>query len=158
MLDRDADINESQSTPDEKRLGALVLKKYNSDFYVLDQYPLAIRPFYTMPSAANASKNYTDPNAGYSNSYDFFMRGQEIMSGAQRIHEAAFLEKRMREHVTPVDPKSDGLRDYVNAFRYGCPPHAGGGIGLERIVMLWLGLPNVRLASLFPRDPSRLTP
>lgn len=147
------------STPDEKRLGALVLKKYDSDFYVLDQFPLAIRPFYTMPSASTqASYDSAKPNAGYSNSYDFFMRGQEIMSGAQRIHDAAFLEKRMKEHVTPVDPKSDGLRDYVNAFRYGCPPHAGGGIGLERIVMLWLGLPNVRLASLFPRDPGRLVP
>ncbi len=147
------------STPQEKHLGSLVLKKYNSDFYVLDQYPLAIRPFYTMPSAATQS-NYdaSNPNAGYSNSYDFFMRGQEIMSGAQRIHEAGYLEKRMKEHVAPVDPQSDGLKDYVNAFRYGCPPHAGGGIGLERIVMLWLGLPNVRLASLFPRDPGRLMP
>ena len=147
------------STPDEKRLGALVLKQYGTDFYVLDQYPLAIRPFYTMPSASTqASYNPKEPNVGYSNSYDFFMRGQEIMSGAQRIHNAAFLEQRMREHASPVDPQSDGLRDYVNAFRYGCPPHAGGGIGLERIVMLWLGLPNVRLATLFPRDPGRLMP
>jgi nondiscriminating aspartyl-tRNA synthetase len=147
------------STPDEKRLGALVLKKYGTDFYVLDKYPLAIRPFYTMPSAeTQAAYDPQNPNAGTSNSYDFFMRGQEIMSGAQRIHDATFLEKRMRECVTPVDPKNEGLRDYVNAFRYGCPPHAGGGIGLERIVMLWLGLPNVRLASLFPRDPNRLSP
>lgn len=147
------------STPQEKRLGALVLEKYGSDFYVLDQYPLAIRPFYTMPSTETRAKyNAEKPNAGYSNSYDFFMRGQEIMSGAQRIHNAADLEKRMREHETPVDPTSEGLKDYVNAFRDGCPKHAGGGIGLERIVMLWLGLPNVRLASLFPRDPSRLTP
>lgn len=148
------------STPDEKRLGTLVLKKYGTDFYVLDQYPLEIRPFYTMPSAAYHTnpEQASRPNGGYSNSYDFFMRGQEIMSGAQRIHSASFLEKRMREHVSPVDPASEGLRDYVNAFRYGCPPHAGGGIGLERIVMLWLGLPNVRLASLFPRDPGRLAP
>ncbi|KAK3702122.1 hypothetical protein LTR37_015097 [Vermiconidia calcicola] len=147
------------STPDEKRLGALVLKKYGSDFYVLDQFPLAIRPFYTMPSASTQNAyNPSSPDTGYSNSYDFFMRGQEIMSGAQRIHSASYLEQRMREHESPVDPKSEGLRDYVNAFRYGCPPHAGGGIGLERIVMLWLGLPNVRLGSLFPRDPGRLVP
>ncbi|KAI7118046.1 hypothetical protein KC352_g19034, partial [Hortaea werneckii] len=79
-------------------------------------------------------------------------------SGAQRIHQASFLEKRMKEHVSPVDANSPGLRDYVNAFRAGCNAHAGGGIGLERIVMLWLGLPNVRLASLFPRDPTRLAP
>ncbi|TKA22397.1 Aspartate--tRNA ligase, cytoplasmic, partial [Cryomyces minteri] len=113
--------------------------KYKTDFYVLDQFPLAIRPFYTMPSAATLSNPPAEQN---SNSYDFFMRGQEILSGAQRIHNAAFLQKRMREHATPVDPDSPGLKDYVNAFRYGCPPHAGGGIGLERIVMLWLGLPN----------------
>ncbi|KAK1067258.1 hypothetical protein LTR33_011400 [Friedmanniomyces endolithicus] len=147
------------STPQEKRLGALVLEKYGSDFYVLDEFPLAIRPFYTMPTASTrAAYNPEKPNVGYSNSYDFFMRGQEIMSGAQRIHNAAYLEKRMKEHETPVDPNGEGLRDYVAAFRAGAPKHAGGGIGLERIVMLWLGLPNVRLASLFPRDPGRLTP
>ena len=143
------------STPDEKRLGALVKARYNSDFFVLDQFPLALRPFYTMPSPPY---NPETPNAGNSNSYDFFMRGQEILSGAQRIHDPAFLARRMRAHVVPVDPATPGLRDYVDSFRYGCPPHAGGGIGLERIVMLWLGLPNVRLASLFPRDPARLAP
>ncbi|GAM87062.1 hypothetical protein ANO11243_050830 [Dothideomycetidae sp. 11243] len=148
------------STPDEKHLGRLILKKYGTDFYILDKYPLAIRPFYTMPAADSPAhlKDAKDPNTGYSNSYDFFMRGQEIMSGAQRIHNAEFLAKRMREHVTPVDPEGPGLKDYVDGFRYGCPPHAGGGIGLERIVMLWLGLPNIRLASAFPRDPSRLSP
>ena len=86
------------------------------------------------------------------------MRGQEILSGGQRIHDAELLKKRMRAQTPPVDPDSAGLRDYVNAFRYGAPPHAGAGIGLERIVMLWLGLPNVRLASVFPRDPGRLVP
>ncbi|KAF2220291.1 hypothetical protein BDZ85DRAFT_242070 [Elsinoe ampelina] len=148
------------STPDEKRLGRLVLEKYGTDFYILDRYPLAIRPFYTMPAPDSPAfaKDSPDPNGGYSNSYDFFMRGQEIMSGAQRIHDANFLVKRMKEHVSPVDPEGQGLKDYVDGFRYGCPPHAGGGIGLERIVMLWLGLPNVRLGSLFPRDPGRLAP
>lgn len=159
--------NTVRSTPDEKRLGRLVLEKYGTDFYVLDKFPLAIRPFYTMPAidapahtapASGTTRTPEEANAGYSNSFDFFMRGQEILSGAQRVHNADFLRKRMREHLAPVDPDSPGLKDYVDSFRYGCPPHAGGGIGLERIVMLWLGLPNVRLASLFPRDPSRLTP
>ncbi|KAK5275461.1 aspartate--tRNA ligase dps1, partial [Cryomyces antarcticus] len=86
------------STPQEKKLGALVLEKYKTDFYVLDQFPLAIRPFYTMPSAATLSNPPAEQN---SNSYDFFMRGQEILSGAQRIHNAAFLQKRMKEHATP---------------------------------------------------------
>lgn len=50
------------------------------------------------------------------------------------------------------------IKDYIDAFRYGCAPHGGGGVGLERVVMLFLGLPNIRKTSLFPRDPRRLTP
>jgi len=50
------------------------------------------------------------------------------------------------------------LADYINAFRYGAFPHGGGGIGLERVVMLFLKLNNIRKASMFPRDPKRLTP
>ncbi|KAF2230826.1 aspartyl-tRNA synthetase [Viridothelium virens] len=143
------------STPQEKLLGRLILEKYSTDFYVIDQYPLAVRPFYAMPSAQTTSAPLSEQ---YSNSYDFFMRGQEIMSGGQRVHDAALLSKRMKEFEPPLDPTHPGFKDYVNAFKYGCPPHGGGGIGLERIVMLWLGLPNVRLASLFPRDPVRLAP
>ena len=108
-----------------------------------------------MPSASTTSASLGEQ---YSNSFDYFMRGQEIMSGGQRVHDANLLSKRMKEFDPPLDPTHPGFRDYVNAFKYGCPPHGGGGIGLERIVMLWLGLPNVRLASLFPRDPVRLAP
>ncbi len=50
------------------------------------------------------------------------------------------------------------LSDYIDSFKYGAPPHAGGGIGLERVVALYLGLDNVRKTSMFPRDPTRLTP
>ncbi|KAF2724668.1 putative aspartyl-tRNA synthetase Dps1 [Polychaeton citri CBS 116435] len=147
------------STPQEKRLGQLVLEKYGTDFYVVDKYPLEVRPFYTMPSAETlASYDPANPNKGYTNSYDFFMRGQEIMSGAQRIHNAEYLEQRMKEHPSHANPKEEGFKDYIDAFRYGCPPHAGGGLGLERIVMLWLGLPNIRLATTFPRDPGRVRP
>ncbi|OCK78326.1 aspartyl-tRNA synthetase [Lepidopterella palustris CBS 459.81] len=137
------------STPQEKHLGKLVLERYNSDFYVLDQFPLAIRPFYTMPSPTNPA---------LSNSYDMFMRGQEILSGAQRVHNAELLIKLMKSHDPPVDPTGPGMRDYVESFRYGCPPHGGGGFGLERIVQFWLGLPNIRMCSLFPRDPQRIMP
>lgn len=137
------------TTPQEKHLGRLVLQKYGSDFYTLDQFPLAVRPAYTMPSASNPQ---------LSNSYDMFMRGQEICSGAQRIHDSALLASQMRKHDPPIDPESAGTKDYVDCFRYGCPPHAGGGFGLERIVQFWLGLPNIRMCSLFPRDPQRVTP
>lgn len=57
-----------------------------------------------------------------------------------------------------MDPSSEGLRAYVDSFRHGVAPHAGAGIGLERVVFLYLGLDNVRKASMFPRDPSRITP
>lgn len=138
---------EDLSTPHEKLLGKLVYEKYDTDFYILDKFPLAVRPFYTMPDA-------TDPK--YSNSYDFFMRGEEILSGAQRIHDPELLKERMKIHE--VDPDSEGLKDYVDAFAYGAPPHGGGGIGLERVVMFYLGLGNIRRSSLFPRDPRRLRP
>lgn len=144
---KEIDDFEDLSTENEKFLGKLVKDKYDTDFYILDKFPLAIRPFYTMPDPE-------DPR--YSNSYDFFMRGEEILSGAQRIHDHDLLQKRMQAHgLTPEDP---GLKDYCDAFSYGCPPHAGGGIGLERVVMFFLDLKNIRRASLFPRDPKRLRP
>uniref|UniRef100_A0A1B6H532 Aspartate--tRNA ligase, cytoplasmic n=1 Tax=Homalodisca liturata TaxID=320908 RepID=A0A1B6H532_9HEMI len=133
------------STPDEKLLGRLVRAKYDTDFYILDKYPLAVRPFYTMPDP-------TDPKR--SNSYDIFMRGEEIMSGAQRIHDPEFLTQRALHHNIDIEK----IKSYIDSFRYGCPPHAGGGIGLERVVMLYLGLDNIRKTSMFPRDPKRVTP
>jgi aspartyl/asparaginyl-tRNA synthetase len=99
------------------------------------------------------------------------MRGEEILSGAQRIHDPDLLIRQMVEKG--IDPES--MRGYVDAFELGCPPHGGGGIGmwlkrnpriyliasvlgLERVVMLFLKLSNIRRASLFPRDPKRLAP
>ncbi|CAL5872688.1 uncharacterized protein PFLUO_LOCUS6955 [Penicillium psychrofluorescens] len=135
------------STAMEKQLGLIIREKYDTDFYVLDKFPMAVRPFYTKADPQ-------DPRL--SNSYDFFMRGEEIMSGAQRIHDIKELEESMR--AKGLDPQHEGFDDYLNAFRQGCSPHAGGGLGLNRIVMFFLGLPNVRLATLFPRDPQRLRP
>ncbi|KAJ2913405.1 hypothetical protein MD484_g7019, partial [Candolleomyces efflorescens] len=135
------DIN----TENEKRLGRIIKAKYDIDYYIIDKFPMALRPFYTMPDPE-------DPTL--SNSYDFFMRGEEILSGAQRIHDPALLCEKMRSKG--VDP--DSMKPYVDAFRMGCAPHGGGGIGLERVLMLFLKLNNVRRASLFPRDPKRLEP
>lgn len=133
------------STPDEKLLGRLVRAKYDTDFYILDKYPLAVRPFYTMPDPVNPK---------VSNSYDMFMRGEEILSGAQRIHDPEFLTERAKHHGIDIQK----ISAYIEAFRLGCPPHAGGGIGLERVVMLYLGLDNIRKTSMFPRDPKRVSP
>uniref|UniRef100_A0A914CVL7 Aspartate--tRNA ligase, cytoplasmic n=1 Tax=Acrobeloides nanus TaxID=290746 RepID=A0A914CVL7_9BILA len=133
------------STTNEKALGKLVREKYKTDFYILDKYPLSVRPFYTMPNAEDGR---------WSNSYDMFMRGEEILSGAQRIHDPVMLTERAKHHNIDLEK----IRAYIDSFRYGCPPHAGGGIGLERVAMLFLGLSNIRLCSLFPRDPRRITP
>ncbi|XP_059092902.1 aspartate--tRNA ligase, cytoplasmic-like [Tigriopus californicus] len=139
------DEEEDLSTPNEKLLGRLVKAKYDTDFYILDKFPLAVRPFYTMP----------DPNnQKWSNSYDMFMRGEEILSGAQRIHDPSFLVERAKHHQICLDT----IKAYIDSFRYGCPPHAGGGIGMERVCMLYLGLDNIRKTSMFPRDPKRVTP
>lgn len=144
---KEVDDFEDLSTENEKLLGKLVREKYDTDFYILDKFPLAVRPFYTMPCPE-------DPR--YSNSYDFFMRGEEILSGAQRIHDPELLRERMKVHG--VEPTQEGVSDYIDAFSYGCAPHAGGGIGLERVLMFFLDLKNIRRASLFPRDPKRLRP
>ena len=135
--------NEDLGTRDEIRLGQLIKENYGTDFYILDKFPVSARPFYTMP----------DPHDGnYTNSFDIFLRGQEILSGGQRIHDAQMLEDHMLRQG--VDPKK--MEDYMEGFRYAAPPHAGAGIGLERIMMLILSLGNIRLASLFPRDPKSI--
>ena len=137
--------DEDISTRDEKLLGAVINRHKDTDFYVIDKFPAALRPFYTMADP-------DDPK--WSNSYDIFIRGEEVTSGAQRIHDPTMLlsnAARLGVDLTPI-------KDYVESFSFGAFPHAGGGIGMERVVMLFLGLDNIRKSSMFPRDPTRLTP
>lgn len=141
----DADPKADLTNAHEKRLGELVYEKYGTDFFMMDKYPMEARPFYTMP----------DPdNPEISNSYDMFIRGQEIVSGAQRVHDAAMLRKQAAAKGTP--PES--ISEYIQSFCHGSHPHAGGGIGLDRVVFLFLGIPDIRLGTYFPRDPKRLRP
>ena len=138
---------EDLNTEKEKRLGRIVKDKYGTDFFMLTHFPSKIRPFYTM----------VDPHDGrYSNSYDLFMRGEEIVSGAQRIHDVELLKERAKAMLGEEGMFS--IQSYVDAFRFGAPPHGGAGIGLERVVMLYLGVGNIRECSFFPRDPQRFTP
>lgn len=121
------DISEFDfDTEMEKTLGKLINAKYDTDFYYIINYPLKVRPFYTMP-------NPTEPSL--SNSYDFFMRGEEIVSGAQRVHDPELLAAR----ATSCGLDVNTIKDYIEAFTLGAFPHAGLGIGLERVVMLFLG-------------------
>lgn len=121
--------------------------KYKTDFYTVDQYPAALRPFYTHPNPNNPE---------LSNSFDFFMRGQEIMSGAQRIHDYEQLCAALRQKG--LDPESEGFKYYTGAFKHGCAPHGGGGIGLYRILQYFLNFKNIRQVVAFPRDPQRCFP
>ena len=133
------------NTAEEKALGEIMKRDRGTDFYIVDKYPISARPFYTMPCPE-------DPN--YTNSYDVFLRGEEITSGAQRIHDVKDLTTRAQECNIPLS----SLENYLKSFKYGTPPHGGAGIGLERVVMLFLNLNNVRKTSMFPRDPKRLEP
>uniref|UniRef100_A0A7S2RWB9 aspartate--tRNA ligase n=1 Tax=Rhizochromulina marina TaxID=1034831 RepID=A0A7S2RWB9_9STRA len=141
----EADPDEDLTTELEKALGRIVKEKFDTDFFMMDKYPLKIRPFYTMPDPENPK---------LSNSYDLFIRGEEIVSGAQRIHDVELLKERAAWWEIP----EAGIQSYLDAFKFGALPHGGGGIGLERVAMLFLGLKNIRKASMFPRDPQRLAP
>lgn len=135
--------NEDLGTRSEIRLGQLVKEKYGTDYFILDKFPTSARPFYT----------HLDPKDDtVTNSFDIFLRGQEITTGGQRINNPQVLAERMKK--AGVDP--DGMEDYMQAFEWGAPPHAGCGIGLERVLFLLLNLGDVRNATLFPRDPKSL--
>lgn len=133
---------EDLSTRDEIRLGELVKERYQTDYYILDKFPANARPFYTHKAE--------DPK--WTNSFDIFLRGQEICTGGQRIHDA----KELRASMAESGISEQGMEEYLAAFDLGPPPHGGAGLGLERIVMLLLELEDVRNASLFPRDPKSL--
>jgi nondiscriminating aspartyl-tRNA synthetase len=139
---RDVEM-EDLATADEIRLGQLVKEKYETDYYVLDRFPASARPFYT-------HKDENDPF--FTRSFDMFIRGQEICSGGQRIHDATEL----RKNLTAAGMTEVGMEDYMSGFDLGAPPHGGAGLGLERIIAWMLELGDVRYASLFHRDPKSL--
>jgi len=166
QLLREAGVDETQqgafddlSTVNEKILGDVVKQKFGTDFFIMDKYPLSIRPFYTMPDPETFGK--VPPAEQLSNSYDIFMRGQEICSGAQRVHDYKLLMERVHHchgDAGHGGPAPESIKGYTDSFKYGAFPHGGGGVGLERVVMLFLDLTNIRKVSCFPRDPGRLTP
>ncbi|KAI3836246.1 hypothetical protein MKX03_018025 [Papaver bracteatum] len=133
LKEADVEVNPlgDLNTELKKKLGKLVLEKYGTEFYILHRYPTAVRPFYTMPC-------YDNPT--YSNSFDVFIRGEEIISGSQRVHEPELLSTRAQS--CGIDLKS--IEAYIDAFRNGTAPHGGFGVGLERVVMLFCGLNNIR--------------
>ena len=129
----------------ERWLGQWAQQQHGSELLFVTGYPLHKRPFYTHPEPARS---------GYSNSFDLLFRGTELVTGGQRLHlYASYLEAIRARRVDEAS-----IAGYLQAFKHGMPPHGGFAIGLERFLMQLLELPNVRLASLFPRDLNRLAP
>ncbi|MBM3256379.1 MAG: aspartate--tRNA(Asn) ligase [Candidatus Moranbacteria bacterium] len=128
----------------ERILGEYTLDKLKSDFIFVTEYPTSARPFYQMPTEEGK----------FTRSFDILFRGLELGTGAQRIHDPKKLAESMKKHQ--LNPKD--FKDYISLFKFGMPPHGGWGLGLERFTKQWLGLDNVRLASLFPRDVKRVRP
>ncbi|MBI2074313.1 MAG: hypothetical protein HYT83_00575 [Candidatus Levybacteria bacterium] len=118
-------------------------EKHNTDFVTITHFPTKKRAFYTMPDPKNPE---------YSLSYDLLFRGVEILSGSQRINDYNQLVEAIRDRG--MNPKDFAM--YLMAFKYGMPPEGGFSFGLERITMHILDLPNIREASLFPRDMERV--
>lgn len=132
--------------PEEELLiGQYFQEEYGSDFVFVTHYPSKKRPFYAMDDPA-------DPK--FTLSFDLMFRGLEVTTGGQRIHDYREITAKMEKRG--MDPED--IASYLMIFKYGMPPHGGLGIGLERLTMRLLDEQNVREASLFPRDVTRLEP
>ena len=130
---------------EEIRIGQYAKEELGSDFVFVTHYPSKKRPFYAMD----------DPDGPkYTLSFDLLFRGMEVTTGGQRVHDYAAQVAKMEDRG--MDPAE--FESYLMIHRHGMPPHGGLGIGLERLTMKLCGLDNVRYASLFPRDRSRLEP
>jgi len=133
------------SPQDERWLGEWARQEHGSDFLFVTGYPMVKRPFYTHPDPARPA---------YSNSFDLLFRGTELVTGGQRLHRYDDYLAALARAGYPTSP----FETYLEVFRHGMPPHGGFAIGLERLLMQLLALPNVRLATLFPRDLGRVAP
>lgn len=136
--------NEPDLEPQHERMCCEYAQKtWGSDFIFITHFPIAKRPFYTYEDS-------DDP--GYAKGFDLLFRGVEITTGAQRIHNYEQLIASLKRKK--LDPEK--FRYYLQAFKYGMPPHGGLGLGLERLTAKLLGLENIKEATLFPRDINRI--
>lgn len=135
------------STEDEKAIGERVGRELGAPFYFLTDYPTAVKA-----STFYAWRRDDDPSlTGY---FDLGYRGLEVASGGRREHRLDRLLENLRG--AGLDPGR--FAGYLEAFRFGMPPHGGWGLGVDRLVQGLLDLPNIREARLFPRDRYRLEP
>ncbi len=135
------DIDEAS----QRALAEHVKETTGSDFFFLNRFPSAVKPFYVMR---------VDESQEYARSVDLVYKGLELSSGGQREHR----HDRLISQVKEKGMNEKGLRWFTEPFRYGVPPHGGYSFGIERFVAYLLNLPNIKEATLFPRDPETLQP
>jgi aspartyl-tRNA synthetase len=129
----------------EREIAAYVKEKYNHDFVFLTDWPVGVRPFYHM---------HLESDDTLTRSFDLIANGLEITTGAQREHRVEVLTRQALEKGLTLEP----IQYYLDFFRYGCPPHGGFGLGLSRLMMVMLNLPNIREVVYIFRGPTRLNP
>ncbi|MGA9398834.1 MAG: aspartate--tRNA(Asn) ligase [Anaerolineaceae bacterium] len=129
----------------ERLLGEYIKQKYNHEFVFVTDWPIGVRPFYHMrhPDKPELTR-----------SFDLLGAGLEVTTGAQREHRYEVLVKQAQEKGLGLE----AIQFYLDFFKYGCPPHGGFGLGLSRLLMIMLGLPNIREAVYLFRGPTRLHP
>jgi nondiscriminating aspartyl-tRNA synthetase len=130
---------------DERFLGEWAAAEHGSEFLFVEGYPMVKRPFYTHPEPGRPE---------HSASFDLIFRGLELITGGRRLH-------RYGDYLAALEARGispEPFEGYLQAFRYGMPPHGGFAIGLERWVARLIGAGNIREATLFPRDRHRVAP
>jgi aspartyl-tRNA synthetase len=140
-LPRNMDLD----TEGQDMLTGYVREKWGSDFFFVNRFPSAPKPFYVMR---------VDEEPEFARSTDLVFKGLELSSGGQREHRHDRIVAQIRERGM----NAESLKWFTEPFRYGVPPHGGYSFGIERFVAQLLGLPSIKEAVLFPRDPERLEP
>jgi nondiscriminating aspartyl-tRNA synthetase len=129
----------------EAWLGEWAKREHQSEFVYVTGFPTQKRAFYTHPEPDRPE---------YSNSFDLLFRGLELATGGQRLH-------RYDDYIRSLESRGmdpEPFQGYLQAFKFGMPPHGGFGMGLERVIARVVGATNIRDTTLFPRDINRLTP
>jgi aspartyl-tRNA synthetase len=147
LADAGMDVKGDLDTESEKKLGELMLEKHGAEMYFITKFPSELKKttFYAMRDSGNPD---------LTNYFDLDYRGEELVSGGQREHRIPILIRQMED--IGYDPKD--FEFYLQAFRYGMPPHGGFGLGVERVLHMMLRLPNIRECVMFPRDMYRVVP
>ena len=122
-----------------------IIGENHTGFYFLTDWPIKLKPFYIM-------ENQDNPEI--SESFDLQFGYLELSSGGTRLHNPGKIKNRLTEQG--LDPTK--FSEHLQAFDWGMPPHAGWGLGLERLLTIIIGIDNVREVILYPRDPERLKP